>query len=1148
MLNERINEEDNEEENSINPNNKDNNIEKIKPSYKKSTEASTFSDKENLKIYKEEKDEKKVNKKEEFQEEKEVDQITELVEKYKSILMKIPGEDRQDAIIYGLKAVYLKSKNKIKDGTVFCDDETYLQFLCLDDPENLILFKIKLPSISDIIMGRSNGYLKDIELPIAENSCLTIKYNDGLKHVDLIFKRSEPCEMFLSGLISVIRKKVREGLTYDSDLISLKRIWRQYNTESNKYLNKEQFSQFLKHINFDTKDKGPEKIFNSLGQKDTNRITFKEFIGFYELLVTGEEFAEIFQKYSTDENKKYITIKGLIEFFDKEQNQILYPEEAIKLICKFSNKARKTHKSAIEVIESLIKSKKIKIKNNHKINNSEENFDENLSNYMNILTNDLLNMKRGEEKVNNPQEVTESESMIKDYENHTLDKSRKFYEILESENLLNNEYKELKDIKKQLKQTLQLSFRKFLNLLIDRSINNVFNKEKILRTQDMDHPMTDYFVNSSHNTYLDGNQIIGNSSIAMYPYVLDNGTRFVDLDTFDNKEEENEPVITHWHFPVGSIPFKDTLIAIKNSAFQKNDYPVVLSLENHCGDECQEKMQNYFLSIIGRENLYILDSKIPPLQYPSPNQLKKKFIIKNKRKRIFGDLAEMKSSYEKLYVSTIEQNRKKNENTLLMSKNSSFSNENNSNTNSSSNNIQKQQQIMNKYLRKDANDNNIKDIKENISNEIIEEENSESFSSESDVSDKADEKVENDFGETVNKVKSHTYSFIKPLNNTKFVLCNHTELNFVPENINIQTMIKRNKKKLNSSKLKLTEVKYEVPKIIPLSKLALKKISERMSIPGDIDSLPPDNSIVELEERGKALKKLQDIQIEDSKKNSYKVKIITVENLANILGMVGVKYHKETFDPYQFLPWECISICESDILKYISVMSNKYKIMEYCKTSFLKIYPDGFRTDSSNQDVIQCWALGCQFCALNLQRTDDDCALINKMFFKLNGGSKCGYVLKPRWLREFNEETFKKKALNPSYKIKFEILSGFHLHMTIPSGKKIKGMFAEVTFRSPNLFFERANEEKEQKLVTSIINKNFLHPIFPSNCITFNVYEEELSFIFIKLFSENKDICLGRAVIPIVALNLGYRVVDLYDNTCSKLDEPYLIVKSNKIL
>ena len=36
-------------------------------------------------------------------------------------------------------------------------------------------------------------------------------------------------------------------------------------------------------------------------------------------------------------------------------------------------------------------------------------------------------------------------------------------------------------------------------------------------------------------------------------------------------------------------------------------------------------------------------------------------------------------------------------------------------------------------------------------------------------------------------------------------------------------MIKRNKKKLNSNKIKITEAKYELPRIIPLSKMALKK-------------------------------------------------------------------------------------------------------------------------------------------------------------------------------------------------------------------------------------------------------------------------------------------------------------------------------------
>ena len=646
----------------------------------------------------------------------------------------------------------------------------------------------------------------------------------------------------------------------------------------------------------------------------------------------------------------------------------------------------------------------------------------------------------------------------------------------------------------------------------------------------------------------------------MYPYVLDNGTRFVDLDTFDGKEqEENEPVITHWHFPVGSISFKDTLIAIKNNAFQKNEYPIILSLENHCGNICQEKMKNYFLEIIGRENLYILDSDTPPLLYPSPNQLKKKFIIKNKRKRILGDLVKMQNSYEKNYMNTLEQMHKKNEsqkNELLLNiTNSDLSN--NDNSENSGNKILKKSKYLNSEIigmSLTPNDNNNISINNanntnknyNIINEIIKEEenSSESDSSESSniSSEKADEKIIKESGETVNKIRSNKYTFMKELpNNPNFILCRNIEMEILPQNIiNIPTMIKKQKK----PKIKINEEKFEHSRIVPLSNLILKKLREKFD---SIESLPPNESVLELEQKFKNLKKIQDIQIDDANSTSN-IKIITVENLANILGMVGVKYHKETFDPKKFLPWECISIAENDILKYISVPENKYKIMEYCTSSFLKVYPDGFRTDSSNQDVINFWALGCQFCALNLQKTDDDCTLINKMFFKLNGGSKCGYVLKPIWLRKFNEENFKKRKLNPIFKIKFEILSGFHLNLTIPRGQKIKGMFVEVTLRSPNSFFQRAHEELNKTLTTNIVNKNFLHPVFPSNSIMFNIYEEELSFIFIKLLSENRDICLGRAAIPVVALNLGYRVVDLYDNTCSKLDEPFLIVRSNKIL
>lgn len=202
--------------------------------------------------------------------------------------------------------------------------------------------------------------------------------------------------------------------------------------------------------------------------------------------------------------------------------------------------------------------------------------------------------------------------------------------------------------------------------------------------------------------------------------------------------------------------------------------------------------------------------------------------------------------------------------------NSSFAIEKSSNVNNNTNNnIEKQKQIMNKYLRKDPQNNN-KDGKEDknfdIANDIIEEENSESISSESDVSDKADEKVENDSGEIVNKIRTNTYSFMKELpNNPNFISCNHFELNYHPESINLQSIIRKKTKRV-TSKLKMTETKYEIPRIIPLSNLALKKMREKISLNDEIDSFPPDISIVQLEEKDKILKKVQDIQNEDSKK------------------------------------------------------------------------------------------------------------------------------------------------------------------------------------------------------------------------------------------------------------------------------------------
>ena len=93
----------------------------------------------------------------------------------------------------------------------------------------------------------------------------------------------------------------------------------------------------------------------------------------------------------------------------------------------------------------------------------------------------------------------------------------------------------------------------------------------------------DYYIYSSHNTYLDGNQINSNSNIEMYYCSIKNGCRLLELDCWDGRNGvPDEPIITHWYFMVGEINFKEVLINIKRWAFKKSEFPVILSVENHC--------------------------------------------------------------------------------------------------------------------------------------------------------------------------------------------------------------------------------------------------------------------------------------------------------------------------------------------------------------------------------------------------------------------------------------------------------------------------------------------------------------------------------------------------------------------------------------
>ncbi|BFZ12494.1 hypothetical protein BsWGS_15532 [Bradybaena similaris] len=188
--------------------------------------------------------------------------------------------------------------------------------------------------------------------------------------------------------------------------------------------------------------------------------------------------------------------------------------------------------------------------------------------------------------------------------------------------------------KSGMAQKGHLSQEGFLKFLMSED-NNLIPPDKLDISEDMDQPLAHYFVNSSHNTYLTGHQFTGKSAVEMYHQVLLSGCRCVELDCWDGKDSDMEPIITHGYTMCTEVLFRDVIEAIAQSAFKTSDYPVILSFENHCSPKQQAKMANYCRNIFG-DMLLVNPLESHPLKpdvpLPSPNQLKRKIIIKNKKK------------------------------------------------------------------------------------------------------------------------------------------------------------------------------------------------------------------------------------------------------------------------------------------------------------------------------------------------------------------------------------------------------------------------------------------------------------------------------------------------------------------------------------
>ena len=937
--------------------------------------------------------------------------ISGIKNKYSEELRTIPEKEALDAFIYGINCNRIKLGEKYI-GILSISDKIVYEINFLDKTRKKI-DNIPIKLISNITFNNNSenlkNYIKSNDDNINNEEMRFIQISINQKTYDFEFDNKQNLFLFIKGFLIYIET--------DGFLINIK------NKGSGDYIEKN-IERLFDTINDNFDDLLDQKEFQHLAKEigidakelllyiDINKdgiITKEEVINYFKGILKDLEFTEIFEKYATIKNN--------------ETNIYTINQEELKLFFLEEQKEQITDLELYQLI---------------------------------ILYNSKINRKT-------KRKMCKKFKNIFFYNKNQINKDKISSSIIK----LNNKLK-LNESNDQI--TLELNAKEFSDML-NSSYNTVYNKAKQNNELDTSHSLVDYYINSSHNTYLRGHQLKGLSDPKMYSYAILAGYRLVELDCYNG--EGDDIIITHGFTLVSKLKLEDVLIELRENAFKNSPYPVILSIENHLDDKHQQIMANKFKKYL--IDLYIFPTDSPPEFMPTLEELKYKFIIKCGGKRLYEDID--------IPMKPINEESSK----------------------------LKEKENLNKKL-------------------IIEDNFSDASDSEEDIESQKMEEFDFEKKEHIILVNRNTNIYnnnnINEPNKNSELFCDNLE---IKEEINISENKQKNESDnfiLRGKKTNLNNNKTQ--------KEESKEIKRRI----DVNGINTNNKSNVNSNENENQNKLINLNKHSIEKEKEEIEIIPC--LANVRGLLGQKFKYEKIHSFNYKPWEFVTLKSTQFLQFFKKEEKREELIKLSFHCMLKAYPQNF--DSSNYDIIKCWACGCQCPAINIQAADDDFTLFNKIFFTQN--NNCGYILKPKKFIQkfFYFEQYKK----PKFVIKMKIINLFNfaelMHLAkINFENKSKLQIKIYTLDLSSKIEETDTKEKPAKNEYIFnLEGNLINPkIINNEIIKLPVYEEELGGIMIK-FLYDKDM-IGRGCIPFCLIKYGYRRIPIYCNNCIERDRIFVV-------